>query len=118
MRHTLRRGDLASRLGGEEFVVVCLDADHEGVMLLAERLREAIERLAVPLPGPNGPLRCTVTIGVSLPFHGVDGLDAALQEADAALYRGKKAGRNRVVAGQPGRAVLTAGTIDEALRPG
>ena len=118
LRHTLRRGDLASRLGGEEFVVVCLDADHEGVMLLAERLREAIERLAVPLPGPNGPLRCTVTIGVSLPFHGVDGLDAALQEADAALYRGKKAGRNRVVAGQPGREVLTAGTIDEALRPG
>lgn len=118
LRQTLRRGDLASRLGGEEFVVVCLDADHEGVMHLAERLREVIERQSVPTPGPDGPLRCTVTIGVSLPFNGVDGLDVALQEADAALYRGKKAGRNRVEPGRPGSKVLAADAIDGALRPG
>jgi len=96
LRQTLRGGDLASRTGGEEFVIVCLDADDEGAMRLAERLRSAIEQLAVRVPGTPQPLRCTVTLGVSLAFDGVHGFDAALREADVALYRGKAAGRNRV----------------------
>ena len=41
-------------------------------------------------------LRCTVTIGISLAFHNSDVFEAAMQEADAALYRGKASGRNRV----------------------
>lgn len=41
-------------------------------------------------------LHCTVTVGVSHHFMGAQGLEAAMQEADAALYRGKAAGRNRV----------------------
>ncbi|MCD6664323.1 MAG: diguanylate cyclase [Comamonas sp.] len=96
LRQTLRGGDLASRTGGEEFVVVCLDGDDEGAMRLAERLRSAIEQQAVRVPGTHEPLRCTATLGVSLAFDGVGGFDAALREADAALYRGKAAGRNRV----------------------
>lgn len=96
LRQTLRHGDLASRTGGEEFVVVCSDADDAGVMRLAERLRVAIAQQAVSRSGAQGPLRCTVTIGISQVLRGVDGVEAALQEADAALYRGKKAGRNRI----------------------
>ena len=96
LRQTLRGGDLASRTGGEEFVVVCLDADEAGAMRLAERLRSAVEQLAVRVPGAPQPLRCTVTLGVSLAFDGVHGFDAALREADVALYRGKEAGRNRI----------------------
>jgi len=46
-------------------------------------------------PKPK-PLRCTVTLGVSLAFDGVHGFDAALREADMALYRGKEGGRNRI----------------------
>lgn len=99
LRGALRSGDLASRTGGEEFVIVCLDADDAGAMRLAERLRSAIEQQAVPVPGAKEPLRCTVTIGLSRAFHGPDGLDAAMQEADAALYRGKASGRNRVEQG-------------------
>lgn len=99
LRRTLRSGDLASRTGGEEFVVVCLDADDEGTIQLAERLRGAIERQESALPGADGPVRCTVTVGVSPPFDGLAGLDAAMQQADAALYRGKQAGRNRIVWG-------------------
>ena len=96
LRQTLRGGDLASRTGGEEFVVVCLDADEAGAMRLAERMRSAVEQLAGRVPGAPKPLRCTVTLGVSLAFDGVHGFDAALREADMALYRGKEGGRNRI----------------------
>lgn len=96
LRRTLRRGDLACRTGGEEFVIVCFEASDEGIIRLAERVRTAVEEHVVPLPGEKTSRRCTVTIGVSLDFHSSDGLDGAWQEADAALYRGKAGGRNRV----------------------
>ena len=96
LRHLPRRGDLVSRMGGEEFAIVCFGADEQGVMHLAERLRAAIEQQSVPIPDTTTALRCTVTIGISLAFHAADEFDAALQEADAALYRGKASGRNRV----------------------
>lgn len=96
VRGTLRQGDLACRAGGEEFIVICLDTDGEGAMQLAERLRSAIEQHVVLVDGLLSPIRCTATIGVSLVFGSADGLDSAMQQADAALYRGKKTGRNRV----------------------
>lgn len=111
LRQLPRRGDLASRMGGEEFAIVCLGADGPGVLHLAERLRAAIEQQAVPLPDTTTVLRCTVTIGISRAFHGADGWDGALQEADAALYRGKAGGRNRIewgaLAGAQGQAAVT-----------
>lgn len=96
LRHTVRSGDLTGRIGGEEFVAICLDSDVDGVMQLAERLRAAIESQAVAMAGGGQMLHCTVTVGVSHHFMGAKGLEAAMQEADAALYRGKAAGRNRV----------------------
>ena len=68
---------------------------------LAERLREAIEQMAVSVPGTNALLRCTVTIGISHTFHAPEGFDAAIREADVALYRGKASGRNRIEWGVP-----------------
>lgn len=96
VRGALRQGDLACRAGGEEFVVVLFDADTQCAWAVAERLRAAIQNHAVPRDGALDPLRCTVTVGVSLPFRTAEGLDIALQQADAALYRGKAGGRNRV----------------------
>ncbi len=92
----VRRGDLAGRIGGEEFLVICLDSDMHGVRHLAERLRSAIETQAIPVSGRDQPLHCTVTIGISSPFSGTKALEGAMREADAALYRGKAAGRNRI----------------------
>ena len=92
----VRRGDLAGRIGGEEFLVICLDSDMHGVRHLAERLRSAIETQAIPVSGRDQPLHCTVTIGISSPFSGAEALEGAMREADAALYRGKAAGRNRI----------------------
>lgn len=96
LRATARHGDLTGRIGGEEFVAVCLETDGDGVMQLAERLRADIESQAIRIADAGPVLRCTVTIGISPPFHGTHGLEDALRQADAALYRGKAAGRNRV----------------------
>ena len=96
IRTTVRGGDLSGRIGGEEFVVICLDTDAPGVMHLAERLRAALENHAIEIPGSDQPLHCTVTIGVSPPFASAPVLEEAMKEADAALYRGKAAGRNRI----------------------
>ncbi|MGE8634667.1 MAG: GGDEF domain-containing protein, partial [Achromobacter piechaudii] len=84
------------RIGGEEFVAVFLDADGDRVIHLAERLRASVEGHAINVAGSANGLRCTVTIGISPPFHGVHDLEEALRHADAALYRGKAAGRNRI----------------------
>lgn len=97
LRGAVRRSDLAGRIGGEEFLVICLDSDMHGVRHLAERLRSAIETQAIPASGCDQPLHCTVTIGISSPFAGAEALEGAMREADAALYRGKAAGRNRIV---------------------
>lgn len=96
LRATVRRGDLTGRFGGEEFVAIILEAGVADVMQLAERLRASIEAQPINVAGVDKPLRCTVTIGVSSRFHGAQGLDEALRQADSALYRGKAAGRNRV----------------------
>ena len=96
LRTTVRRGDLTGRVGGEEFVAICLESDDAGVMQLAERVREAVENQTIEASGTDKPLRCTVTIGVSRRFASLPALEGAMRDADAALYRGKAAGRNRV----------------------
>ncbi|MGE8637830.1 MAG: GGDEF domain-containing protein [Achromobacter sp.] len=96
LRATVRRGDLTGRIGGEEFVAIFLETDGDAVSALAERLRTRIESQAINVTGSSHSLRCTVTIGISPPFHGAHGLEDAIRQADAALYRGKAAGRNRV----------------------
>lgn len=96
LRGTVRRGDLAGRIGGEEFLVVCLDSDIHGVRHLAGRLRSAIETQSIPATDGELPLHCTITIGISSPFSGAEAFEDAMRAADAALYRGKAAGRNRI----------------------
>ncbi|CAB3700720.1 MAG: GGDEF domain-containing protein [Achromobacter sp.] len=96
LQDTVRQGDLVCRLGGEEFVVVALNSDRDGALHLAERLRAAIAHSQVPGGRPHGPIRCTATIGVSQRFASTQVLDDIMHQADAALYRGKMSGRNRV----------------------
>jgi diguanylate cyclase (GGDEF)-like protein len=100
-RH-LRGGDVPARLGGEEFAVLLPGTGATEAAALAERLRAA---LAAEVPHPAGaPASVTVSIGVAAVAR--DGapqpaLDAALAAADAALYRAKQGGRNRVEAAPP-----------------
>ncbi|MFM9925848.1 GGDEF domain-containing protein [Variovorax sp. H27-G14] len=96
LRTHVHEGDLTVRTGGEEFVVVCMNTDVDEVTHLAERLRTVIENTATVVEGIDHPLHCTITLGISNAFKSADALTAALKEADAALYDGKSAGRNRV----------------------
>ena len=96
LRTTVRRGDLSGRVGGEEFVVVCLDSSAAGVMQMAERLRAAVQAQSIKIAGSNQPLRCTITVGISQSFNSASKFEEAVHQADEALYRGKAGGRNRV----------------------
>lgn len=96
LRSTVRSGDFSGRIGGEEFVAICVETDAEGIMHLADRLRANIESQVIRITGSDALVRCTITVGVSLCFYGVAEFDTALQQADIALYKGKSAGRNRV----------------------
>lgn len=96
LRRAMRTEDLVSRMGGEEFAVVCMGADEAAAGHLAERIRHAVAS-AVLLRAPDGEaVHCSVTIGISGYFDAASTLGRALQDADAALYRGKRAGRDRV----------------------
>jgi diguanylate cyclase (GGDEF)-like protein len=81
----LRGIDVFGRFGGEEFLLVLPDTEPVGARVVAERIRSAIA----------AETRVTVTIGVA-PYAG-GGAAAVLARADQALYRGKAAGRNRVL---------------------
>lgn len=103
LKTSVRQGDLICRLGGEEFVVIAQNTNRAGVLQLAERTRAMVECSQIPGLRPDQLIRCTVTIGVSDDFNNVQAFDDALQRADAALYRGKVTGRNRVEWGVPER---------------
>jgi diguanylate cyclase (GGDEF)-like protein len=82
--------DLVARWGGEEFVAI-IGADLHGAAALCERAREAVAQLDIPGVG-----HVTISAGITLIS---DDFDAALERADAALYRAKGNGRNRVERG-------------------
>ena len=92
IRKELRAFDLAYRLGGEEFLVVLPGATAKGARNLAERLRTAVER------APAGGLQVTMSCGVASSGGGTFNYETTFAAADAALYRAKEAGRNRVEA--------------------
>lgn len=92
-----RAGDLVARYGGEEFVVLIPGADHAAAMRFAEGLRAGCEARAIPHPtSPVGPV-VTISLGVASCIPADDGQATSLvAQADAALYRAKQEGRNRV----------------------
>jgi diguanylate cyclase (GGDEF)-like protein len=91
----VRGGDFIARLGGEEFLVGCVGADIAQARQLAERLRLAVSGCRHAL-ADGGTVACTVSIGVSGVLIDRAGWEAALRQADRALYAAKAAGRDRV----------------------
>ncbi len=89
----LRPSDILGRIGGEEFAAILHGSTQETAFIIAERIRRAFEANAEFLDGQ--PIRATLSAGVATAAAPVV-LDELLKEADAALYRAKEKGRNRV----------------------
>jgi diguanylate cyclase (GGDEF)-like protein len=97
---TARAGDLTARYGGEEFSIVLPNTGPEEARQIGEALRHAIEALDIAHAGAaNG--KVTISVGIAIqPGRDAGDPDALMRLADAALYRAKDAGRNRVVLGE------------------
>jgi diguanylate cyclase (GGDEF)-like protein len=91
LRKHMRQGDALGRLGGEEFVVIMPGLDLEGALIAAERLRAGVADAQFSIGAQ--PVALRVTAGVAALAPG-DDFDSLLKRADAAMYEGKRAGRN------------------------
>ena len=94
VRNFVRGEDIAARIGGEEFAVLLPESDLEAARAFADRLREAVAAASFELGGEDR--RLTISIGVAGLAEGRRERSALMQAADAALYRAKEEGRNRV----------------------
>lgn len=111
---TARRAeDLVARYGGEEFAVILPGIDEEGALVLAERLRQAVESLGLPHPASPVARVITVSLGVACQLPGCAAWadpEELVREADTLLFAAKASGRNRVAHspvssdGRPGTA--------------
>lgn len=91
----LRPTDLFGRLGGEEFGILLPDCTLDQGMAIADRIRGAIE--ASPVHGDGGMVAFSASIGLASTDTSGYGLQLLRKDADAALYRAKRTGRNRVM---------------------
>ncbi|MBI4756258.1 MAG: diguanylate cyclase [Betaproteobacteria bacterium] len=92
-----RPADMVARYGGEEFVAVLPETDLKGAMMLAEKMRRAVEFMAISHPCSVAGSNVTVSAGAANALPSRDSNPAALLEmADAALYDAKRGGRNSV----------------------
>jgi diguanylate cyclase (GGDEF)-like protein len=110
---SIRTSDFAGRFGGEEFLILLPETDHDGATLVAEKLRSEIEHAELAGIGP-----ITASIGVAvLPTDAGDSGEL-LRKADRALYAAKEGGRNRVhafrqPAAEPAAAALSGSQTRE-----
>jgi diguanylate cyclase (GGDEF)-like protein/PAS domain S-box-containing protein len=96
LRRVVRASDTIARFGGDEFVVVCEDADDQAALKVAERIRSAVE---LPLHGVPSAYALTASVGIALhmPREGYRAtIEDLLRAADAAQYESKHGGKDRV----------------------
>ena len=90
---SVRTGDSFGRWGGEEFVLLCVNTPREGVVILAEKIRNLVSE---NLFNKNeSPFNFTVSIGIACAKSG-ETFDALFKRADRQLYNSKTSGRNKV----------------------
>ena len=98
-RGIVGEGMVVARIGGEEFAILLRNTDITGAAILAERLRESLERHVIQTR--RGTIRVTLSIGVAMVDPHDRDLDPALARADGALYAAKNGGRNRIALAHP-----------------
>ncbi|MBL8079432.1 MAG: diguanylate cyclase [Anaerolineales bacterium] len=96
LRQNLRTSDSCGRWGGEEFIVLVLDSNLDGLMKIAEKLRRLVESGGINEGEKE--LHTTISIGATV-ATGTDTLNSLLERADKLMYQSKEAGRNRTTVG-------------------
>ncbi len=97
LKDQVRTIDLCCRIGGEEFLILLPGTEMQVGFTVAERLRRTISTVPFDVGAGSGPLSITVSIGVASYESSADTPKTILKRADDALYKAKRAGRNRVV---------------------
>ncbi len=105
VKNLLRRSDIFSRIGGEEFAILLSQIDKKDAYLLAEKIRQAVENITVPYEGENVYVR--TSIGIAQNKAEDSSFSDIFSRSDMALYKAKQAGRNRTCC-----AVLSGDDID------
>jgi two-component system cell cycle response regulator len=101
LQHQARKVDIVGRWGGEEFVIALSGAEDAGAKMAAERIRAAVQGMAVE-DEDGQEVRVTISIGACSMIAG-ESAEQLLDRADQAMYQAKAGGRNRVVVGSPPR---------------
>jgi two-component system cell cycle response regulator len=100
LKRHVRGDDTVIRFGGEEFLVVMRDAGLVEARRIAERLRSAVENLAILTAPATGSPHLTISIGIAGSTEDGCDLENLITKADTALYRAKQNGRNRIECAQ------------------
>ena len=109
LRRVSRDIDDPARYGGEELAVVLAQTDIDGALRAAERMRSGIAELKiVRVDGSPEPISVTASFGVASVMAGAEDKRSLIAAADAALYRAKRNGKNRVERAQPAEPTLSA----------
>ncbi len=90
----LRETDLLARFGGDEFALLLPETPSAGAEVLAERLREALEKAQIHAAGES--VAVTLSCGITSYRDGDSDIETLVERADRALYRAKRGGRNRI----------------------
>jgi diguanylate cyclase (GGDEF)-like protein len=90
LKTNIRESDTVGRWGGEEFVIICPHTNLEGIKIVANIIREKIEKHQFPVVGNK-----TASFGITI-YQDNDNLESIISRADEALYNAKNNGRNRV----------------------
>lgn len=95
LKHGVRSGDMVGRIGGDEFVAICADADGDAAAAIAARILEIAQE---PILAQDAVISASVSVGISLYRPGLDSPPTAEQllvRADGAMYESKRAGKRR-----------------------
>ncbi len=93
IQRSARKDDSVCRIGGEEFLMICSNADLKSALAAAERVRKMVKSFAIDTGSTT--ITTTVSIGVACREADMVDADALVNAADAALYAAKEAGRDR-----------------------
>lgn len=96
LRATMRETDVVARYGGEEFVLLLPETSRAAALLVAEKIRDAVESHSFPNGETQPTGRLTISVGVAAYPDDLAEPVTLLDSADLALYRAKEQGRNRV----------------------